>query len=191
VKAIDIELESLEKRLASLDKQVRRQNIRAPFAGVVLRADPKEELDRNRILGRQYKPGDVLCTVAKLDKVMMRAYVAETDQSKIKKDAKALAKVGAFPDKVFEAGVEEVGKAGDRFIREAEVLHLMPAVQTQQGNVSAIVHYEAVLKFKGDEDIDKLKPGLTGEAKIYVGKRTLAQRVGSWAWTKIRTMFRV
>ncbi|NOZ24210.1 MAG: biotin/lipoyl-binding protein [Planctomycetes bacterium] len=188
-KAVDIEIESLGKRLIQIDEQVRRETITAPFAGVVLRAEPKEELDRNLIMSRQYKPGDVLCIVAKLDEMMMYAYIEEEDQSKIQEGAVARAKVIAFPDKEFEARLEEKGKAGDQAIRDAEVYHLVPAIRTQQGIKSALVYYVAELKPTGETE--GLRPGLTGEAKIYVGKRTMAQRIGNWAWTKIRTMFRV
>ncbi|MEW6358842.1 MAG: efflux RND transporter periplasmic adaptor subunit [Planctomycetota bacterium] len=188
-KALKIELESLQKQLKQIDEQVRRQTITAPFAGVMLRANPDEELRRDIIMSRKYKPGDEICSVAKLDEMMMRAYVEEWDRNKIEEGARARAKVIAFPDKEFEAKLQEVGKAGDQALRDAEVYHLVPAIQTQQGITSAVVYYIAELKPTGDAG--GLRPGLTGEAKIYAGRRTYAERIGSWAWTKIQTMFRV
>ncbi len=116
------------------------------------------------------RPKGDLISIARLDTVRVLISASEKDMDVIKAGQKVKAKVRAYPGKSFYGVVTKVGQQAEK-----------------QSNKNVFV-----ITSKVDNSNFYLKPGMTGQAKIYCGKRSLLNlltrkiirwfRVEVWSW---------
>lgn len=127
--------------------KVDQATIRAPAAGVMLTPRLEERL------GQLLEVGSVLCALADLSD--LRAAIAvperEADALEGRDDLRAVLKPQAFPERDVEA----------------EVLRIRPVAEIREG--SPVLVAEA--RVEGEPG---LRPGMTGEARLRAGRRSLA-----------------
>jgi len=116
------------------------------------------------------RPKGDLITIARIDTVRVLISASEKDMDVIKAGQKVKAKVRAYPGKAFFGVVTKVAQQAEK-----------------QGNRNIFI-----ITSKVANNAAHLKPGMTGQAKIYCGKRSLLNlltrkiirwfRVEVWSW---------
>lgn len=133
----------ISAELASIENQLARSELRAPFDGVVLSGDLSQSL------GAAVAQGDTLYTIASSDEYELILEVDERDVGLIKKGQDVRVRMAALPDETWHASVDSV---------------LPVAVGSPDANV---FHVPALLA----ERSARLRAGMEGVAKLYAGKR--------------------
>jgi multidrug efflux pump subunit AcrA (membrane-fusion protein) len=137
-------------QLALVDQQIGRSRILAPFDGVLIRGDLTQSL------GAPVQRGDVLLTVAPRERFRVIVEVDERDIARIRTDQIGSLALSALPWDSLPITVKRI----------------TPMATAVEGH--NVFEVEAAL---GDIP-DSLRPGLSGMARIAVGKEPLL-----WAWT--------
>lgn len=155
--AVRIGLES-----AQASRRLQRSNLRAPFAGVVLKGDPGQSL------GAPVTEGEVLFELASSAAYRLSIEVDEHDVGLIKPGQKARVRMAAMPETLWQATLES----------------LIPVAVSEQGK--SLFRLPASL----DGANESLKPGMQGVARLEVGSqpvfwaytRNLRLRLRLLAW---------
>jgi multidrug resistance efflux pump len=138
--------EQAEARLKMVHYHLRHAEVTAPFAGIVVEGDLKE------LLGAPVKKGDVLFKVARIEKMYAELKVDERDVHDVTaKGSAEIAFVGR-PDMKFPVTVERID----------------PVAVTEEGKNVYLVR--ALLP---ETAVSWWRPGMSGVAKINVGKRNI------------------
>jgi HlyD family secretion protein len=119
--------------------------ITSPVTGLVLR--------KNVERGETVNPGTSLLTLMDPTDMWLRAYVSETDVGKVRVGQRAAIRVDAYPGRVFDATVSEVGSEAEFTPRN---------VQTKKERVNLV--FRVKLAVKNGEGI--LKPGMPADAEL-------------------------
>ncbi len=116
------------------------------------------------------RPKGDLLTIARTDTVRVLIFASEKDMDVLKVGQKVKTKVKSYPGKAFYGVVTKVAEQAERY-----------------GNKNVFV-----ITSKVSNNDSHLKPGMTGQAKIYCGKRSLINlmtrkiirwfRVEVWSW---------
>lgn len=114
-----------------------RLTVRTPVSGFVL--------SRDGVQGQTVDAEHVIAVVGDLDRAYFLARLFEKDLAKIQVGASAEVRLNAYPNEVFEAKVESIGRQLD------------PAARTVTARI--VVHNKA----------DRLKVGLFGTARVVIG----------------------
>jgi multidrug efflux pump subunit AcrA (membrane-fusion protein) len=137
-----------QARLDSLEYQLGRAEVKAPFDGVVVQGDLRERI------GAPVKQGEVLLQLSKLDGLYVEIRLPERDIDLIGDFRSGLIVFSSRPDLQFPFTVEM----------------LSPAAQADgEGNAF-------VLRARLVEEAEWLRPGMSGVARLDAGDRTLAWR---------------
>jgi HlyD family secretion protein len=122
--------------------------LRAPFSGVIL--------TRQTELGEVMQPGTPVVTLADLDHVWLRAYVAETDLGRIRWGQAATIHTDTYPDKAY---------AGQISFIASEAEFTPKSVETHKERVTLVYR----IKIDVENPRHELKPGMPADATIYLG----------------------
>jgi HlyD family secretion protein len=122
--------------------------LRAPFSGVIL--------TRQTELGEVMQPGTPVVTLADLDHVWLRAYVAETDLGRIRWGQAATVHTDTYPDKAYPGQISFIAS-------EAEFTP--KSVETHKERVTLVYR----IKIDVDNPRHELKPGMPADATIHLG----------------------
>lgn len=133
-----------------LDAQLVRARVRAPFDGVIIKGDLSQSL------GAPVRKGEILLTIAAIDKFRLLIEVDERDIGSIAAGQNGSVALGALSDRALRFRVERV----------------TPVATARDGR--NFFEVEGAL----EETPPVLRPGLQGVAKIDAGHRPLA-----WIWT--------
>jgi GAF domain-containing protein len=146
-------------QLALVENQIERVNLTAPFDGVVLKGDLKQQL------GAPLKRGDSLFILAPANEYRVVVSVEDNAIESVKQLARGQIRLTAMPDTVMNLQVERI----------------LPVANVQDGRNA----FE--IEAKLDTTIDSLRPGMEGVAKIQAGKRSLYWIIGHRlaAWFKL------
>jgi HlyD family secretion protein len=121
--------------------------VRAPIAGVVT--------VRSVEVGDLVTVGSPIVTIANLDRVYLRIFVAETDLGLVKLGQPVEVRIDAFPGRVFPGTVDEISNRAE----------FTPGnVQTKEERVKLVFAVRVALE-NGER---VLKPGLPADAVIVV-----------------------
>ena len=148
----DIEVAKANIRNASENLQLARimlgyTTLRAPFSGVIL--------TRQTELGEVMQPGTPVVTLADLDHVWLRAYVAETDLGRIRWGQAATVHTDTYPDKAYPGQISFISS-------EAEFTP--KSVETHAERVTLVYR----IRIDIDNPTHELVPGLPADAWIAV-----------------------
>ncbi len=148
-------------RLGAAERDDRRAHLTAPVTGYVLTPNLRE------LEGAYLEAGDVFCQVSPLDTLRVEIGASEMDVARIRPGQTLRLKVLAFPDRQFRGRVTEVSWDGE---------------PTKPGRPS-------VFKVVGwiANPGPSLRSGMTGRARIDVGRDTLLARAlrGLWRWFRM------
>lgn len=172
-----------EARLASADRQLRRTEMRAPFAGVVS--------ERKVNVGDDVTPGTALFTVVDLGSLRLEASVPSDQLGMVKVGAPVQFSVDGFKGRVFNGKIERVNPTVDPSTRQVRITVSVPndagklaAGLFAQGRVSAQSEAGVSVPFsaideRGIEPVAyRLRAGKVGKVSIKLGVRDeLAERV--------------
>jgi len=122
--------------------------LRAPFSGVIL--------TRQTELGEVMQPGTPVVTLADLDHVWLRAYVAETDLGRIRWGQAATVHTDTYPDKAYPGQISFIAS-------EAEFTP--KSVETHKERVTLVYR----IKIDVENPRHELKPGMPADATIHLG----------------------
>jgi multidrug resistance efflux pump len=161
-------------RLHDLTTQVDRLTLHSPIAGAVLTA----KLDWLR--GAYVTAGRAVCEVGELDKMLARLVVDERDLGGLAAGAEARVRLRAFPAETFTGVVRDLSPCS---------LHEVPdvALSSQAGGevptyidarsrrVPTVPCFELTIELPNADG--RLRPGMTGSAKIHGPSRTLLTRL--------------
>lgn len=148
----------LEAQIAEADVQINlarsklsQSEIRAPFAGLVLSGD------LSQALGSGVRMGDSLFQIAPLDRYKVRLSVDEEDIAYIEEGQTGQLVLSARPQQPLDF----------------EVTLITPVTVPEEGRNFFVVEAEL------DAQIDELRPGMEGAARIDAGDARLI-----WTWTR-------
>jgi len=122
--------------------------LRAPFSGVIL--------TRQTELGEVMQPGTPVVTLADLDHVWLRAYIAETDLGRIRWGQAATVHTDTYPDKAYPGQISFISS-------EAEFTP--KSVETHKERVTLVYR----IKIDVQNPRHELKPGMPADATIHLG----------------------
>jgi biotin carboxyl carrier protein len=141
---------SLEAQAKAQLKLVRyhigRAQVTSPFSGIVVEGDLEE------LLGAPVKKGDVLFKVARLEKMYVELKVDERDIHEVAADATGEIAFVSRPDLKFPIALERIEPV---------------AVAEEEGNLFL------VRALFSEDPVNWWRPGMSGVAKINVGKRNI------------------
>ncbi len=122
--------------------------LRAPFSGVIL--------TRQTELGEVMQPGTPVVTLADLEHVWLRAYVAETDLGRIRWGQAATVHTDTYPDRAYPGQISFIAS-------EAEFTP--KSVETHKERVTLVYR----IKIDVENPRHELKPGMPADATIHLG----------------------
>lgn len=122
--------------------------LRAPFSGVIL--------TRQTELGEVMQPGTPVVTLADLDHVWLRAYVAETDLGRIRWGQAATVHTDTYPGRAYPGQISFIAS-------EAEFTP--KSVETHKERVTLVYR----IKIDVSNPHHELKPGMPADATIQLG----------------------
>lgn len=161
VDSANAQLEAAERRidqaranLAGARDTLSKTKMVAPMSGTVTRL-PVEE-GEVAVIGTMNNPGTVLMTISDMSVVDAVMQVDETDIPYVKLGQKAEVTIDAYPDKVFDGVVTEVGSSP---IQDAST----------QAGVTEAVDFEVRVQLENPPD--GLRPGFSCSADIITGTR--------------------
>ncbi|RLC67600.1 MAG: hypothetical protein DRI52_10675, partial [Chloroflexi bacterium] len=106
-KALRAQVEASRYSIEEARRQLEKTIILSPINGEVVGVNKEE--GEMAVVGTINTPGSVIMTIADLSKMMVNAYVDESEVVKIKKGNKARIKIDAYLGKVFTGQVISVG----------------------------------------------------------------------------------
>jgi multidrug efflux pump subunit AcrA (membrane-fusion protein) len=159
----EIDRDQARARLAAVGAEDRRGRLVAPVDGVVLTPNLAERV------GTWVEAGEALAQVSPLDTMRVEIGVSETDVSRIRPGQTLRLKVLGYPDRQFKGRVTEVGWEGE-------------APVPGKPSVFKVVGWVA-------NPGPSLRSGMTGRARVDVGRDTLLARGLRGVWRALRLNF--
>jgi multidrug resistance efflux pump len=145
IREVQAEVTKLESQLAILDAELTKTDVRSPIDGIV--ATPFVERKLNQYL----EAGDEFCRIVDTRQVTVEMQVPENELSEVKPGNRVVMNVRSFPTDDFEGRVDFIA----------------PVAQTVLDQQMVVVRSEL------DNLNQKLKPDMTGVARIYCGERRI------------------
>jgi len=158
--AIEFQIKQAEASFKSTMDSLAKTTYNSPIDGVItsLRVEEGEVA----IIGTMNNPGTVLLTIADLSVMEVEVEVDETDVVGVALGQSARVRVDAFPEKIFEGKVTEIGSSA---LQQATA-----GVTTQESK-----DFKVVVTL--ENAAERLKPGLSASADIVVAEKKQALAV--------------
>lgn len=165
IEAMEAEIVELETQRRYVAGQLQRVRIVSPAAGVITTSSPQERV------GEQLKRGDLLVEVFDLEKVRAEVGISEKEIADVHAGQPVVLKARAYPGKSFMGRVSAIAPRAEPDALERKIVRVTIDM----------------------EDPNRLlKPEMTGNAKIFCGKRRIVElltrriarymRVEFWSW---------
>jgi len=143
------QISKLEAELSLLKTLSEKTKIVSPISGTILTPRLKERI------GEYLEKGDFFCQVADLNKMQTEIQFPSKDIHLAKENQKIKLLVSAFPEKTFWGTAEKVSPTAN-YLENRKTFLVMGKIENTDG---------------------LLRPGMTGHAKVYCGKRSLAYTI--------------
>ncbi|MFN3813610.1 MAG: HlyD family secretion protein [Aquificaceae bacterium] len=151
IKAIEKEIESLEKQEELSENNLRYTELLAPFDGVVAK--------KYTSIGDVIKPGMPIYALIKDGSLYVEVLMEESKLKGIQKGCKAYIRLDAYPNRVFEGAVESISPAS------AATFALVPR-DISAGEFTKVVQRIPIKIRVVKGDISLLRVGMGGEVEI-------------------------
>ena len=197
--------EQIGRELADTEARLDELRITAPEAGVIVTRNVSDKV------GQMLKQGEEFCELADVGRTRARVVVDDWDLEDVRIGSRAALRLNGAPDLRISGRVVTLSPASELHQRLSPVAEfdktaqqsltltkgkfagkkLSAREQAEAQSAAATSPFEAPLtRFEAVIEIDEatgdVKPGMTGDIKIYGHKRPLAAR----AWRDIRDWFR-
>jgi multidrug resistance efflux pump len=140
------------------DFQIQQATITAPEDGEVLKGDLEDKKDA------PVKQGDVLMVVARRDNLQAEMAVNERDVQLLAEGQRGWVATTALPSESFKVKVDRIVPLGEAK-EQSNVFRVFATVEPLNEKDSAFKHRQELMK--------QWRPGMEGEARIEVGKKSL------------------
>lgn len=150
---LEARIQQIDARIALIDEQLARAEIRAPFDGVVVSGDLSQEV------GAAVQRGEPLMQLAPLEDYRIVLQVDERDIDELSEGQTGTLRVASLPDTWIPF----------------EVARLTPVSEPRDGRNTFRVEARPIT---GDGSVPTLLPGMEGVGKVEVDQRRLI-----WIWT--------
>ena len=167
IEAVEAEVARLEAHLHYMEEQLRRLRVVSPISGTVTTPRPQEKV------GQYAEKGDLIVEVYEFETVIAEIAISEKDIADVRMGQKVALKARAFPGHTFEGTVTSI----------APTVTLPDPVRAER---------TITVTTELDNPLLLLKPQMTGNARIYAGKRRIVElvtrrlsrylRVEFWSW---------
>ena len=158
--------ERIRKELQELTEKREALEIVSPISGVVVSPRVQD------LLGTTLLGGEEIAEIAELDSLRARIYVSEWDMNKVRTGADAAIQLDGF-FKTWKAHIGEISS-------EPGVMKMGLAGGNDLNGIAPVNFY--VVDLIVANQTERLRPGMTGLARIYGRRRSL----GGMAWEAIR-----
>jgi multidrug resistance efflux pump len=185
IEAMKESIASLESQRRYLDEQLKLMRVVSPASGVV--ATPARQLIAMK--HQLVKKGDLVAKVFDLKTITAEMIVSESDIGDVKVDQKVLLKVRAYPEKTFYGKVKSIAIAAQGGPSSTGQSQGAASANNNRNNLSP--RMVAVTTEIENGDL-LLKPDMSGQGKVFCGKRRLLDimtrriartiRVEFWSW---------
>lgn len=166
IEAAEAEIARLEAQQRYLAEQLQLLRVVSPITGVITTPKLKEKV------GQHMQKGELIAEVHELTTVMAEMRISEKEIADVKVGQRVVLKARAYPEKSFYGAVTSIATAA---IKEDE----------GRGGTTIVVTTRI-------DNASLLKPEMTGNAKIFCGKRRITDlitralarwiRVEFWSW---------
>ncbi len=189
IEAMRATLTSLQTQRSYLEEQIRLMKVVSPASGIV--ATPARQLMEMK--HQLVKKGDLIAKVDQLKTITAEIVISERDIADVKVGQKVVLKARAFPEMTFYGKVTAIAT-----VAQSSSSSTSTALAQLQGNTATPMTRNTVapktitITSEIDNNSLLLKPEMTGQAKIYVGKRRLFElatrrvartvKVEFWSW---------
>ena len=147
VRAFEAAIASAKARVKIIEEAIENTNVRAPFAGVVIRkrAEVGETVSPMGVTGQATREAGAIATVADLDELEVQAEVSEGSITKVRAAMPAEVQLPAAPGASYRGRVRQVFPAADRAkaIVEVRVSILDPDAQVKPEMTANVTFLEA------------------------------------------------
>jgi HlyD family secretion protein len=152
LQSLNFQIKESEAGLKSALDDLKKTTYASPIDGIVtsLRVEEGEVA----IVGTMNNPGTVLMSIADLSVMEVEVEVDETDVINVKLGQEARIKIDAFPDKIFQGKVTEIGSS---------------ALDKSSVGAQESRDFKVVITLENTEQ--HLKPGLSASADIIVAEK--------------------
>ena len=157
IRAAQARLERAEWELKRIEVDLKHSVLRTPISGVVL--------TKSNETGEVVLPGATVATVAEIDEVWLKGYVAENRLGLLKLGEPAEVTTDTFPDKVYKGDVTFVSSRAEFTPKN---------VQTREERVKQVYRVKVTIPNPAQE----LKIGMPAEGYILTGERTATAQAG-------------
>jgi multidrug resistance efflux pump len=184
VEATRAEIARLEVHHQYLQDQISRTEVRSPVDGIVV--TPAREL--RELAHQDVQKGALIAKVYDLQQLAVEIAVPEKEIADVTVGQHVAFKAQAYPDRTFEGTVQSIATtvAGGGTVSTETPSSLLPSVMGSGGGKAILV------KTVIDNTSLILKPGMTGQAKVYCGERMMMEivlrriartlKVEFWSW---------
>jgi multidrug resistance efflux pump len=166
VEAVQAEISNQEAQQRHIQEQLKLVTVISPISGVIATQKLKEKL------GQFVTKGDLIATVHAIKTVTAEIQSSEKEIADVQVGQRVLLKARAFPQMDFQGTVTSIAPV---------------AVKDEQALAERTLLVACSIKNPG-----MLKPGMTGKAKIFCGKRPIIEtltrrlaryiRIEFWSW---------
>ena len=160
IRQVEADVDKLSKRVALLDQELSKTEIRAPIDGIV--TTPFVE----RKLNQHLDPGEQLCQIVDISRVAVQMLVPEKELVDVRAGNPIWMKARSLPYVDLQGRVDFIA----------------PVAESVEGQQMVVVRSEL------QNDAAELKPEMTGVAFIYCGERRIidlmTRRVVRWFRTE-------
>jgi putative peptide zinc metalloprotease protein len=161
-----------ERRRLELLRQEELLAVRAPFEGVVLTSRLQD------LVGKHVEKGERLCEFGSSETVRARITVSEFALREISEQAQVKLKLLAFPGGTFSGRLTRRSLASadayDSTGRTSDLVRAAYLQKNTKAEASSFSHFEVLAEFSNEQA--RLRPGMSGNAKIIVHSRSLLMR---------------
>jgi HlyD family secretion protein len=159
LKVMEAELDAARADVAKADEDISYTTIRSPIDGTVTAV--KAEVGEMVITGTMNNPCTMIVEVCDLSKMLMVAHVDETQIASLAVGQKALVRIGAYRDKVYNGVVQTVAESRTE----------------DKTDMSRYYECKILLDLKGD----RVRSGLSADAEIESARHDHVMKVPSQA----------
>ncbi len=181
-----------EEEVAKLSGIFADLTVKAPFSGAVLLPEghTSKPVELQLLKGAFLQKGDPICAIGNIDEVVVRAVVHDANISDVQVGAPVSLRMYSHPDRTFEGVVRKKSPATHESINSLPLLHPFGGeVVVKQTGEPIEKYFEVDITINNHDRL--LKPGMTGWAKIYAGRKSFGQRIWAFIKQKAQVMFKL
>ena len=187
IAATRAEISGLEGQRRYLEGQLQRAVVRSPAAGVV--ATPTRQL--HEMVGQVVQQGALIAKVYDLDKLTVEIPIPEKEIADIHVGQEVAFKARAYPNRTFHGTVTSIATTAENGSSSLSGSSEAPS-GAEGGGGSGGAARTVLVTTEVENQSRLLKPGMTGQAKVSCGRRSIVDlmmrrlartvKVEFWSW---------